>query len=310
MSEVIHSIHHERGDINSVSSLPAILENPSWGRYLDNLGIESFSRMKAENLIDYLRTSISSTLSKGNIKGSDVDAVILFSTTFDPYTSHSDFAKLSVELGIDSAIPYGMFHNQCTNFSQAIEFAQLLLRGQGLKRILLVGFDILDETKGERVMDNRVSVYSDVVVSCLLETGIVSGWEIETVQHKYLPVLSTYTSAQDIVNFIKDYSRGVTEVVDKAYKKTNSSAEDFDLLITANYNHSVVKNLAELSGISDARMDLSAISDYAHCFSADHLITLQHRFENKLLSDGERSLLLAVGGFVIFSATSVKWRSA
>ncbi len=310
MSDRIHSIHHETGEILPVSTLPTIVANPAWGSYLNNLGIRNFSRLNPNQLMDKLRVSIGSTLEKAGITGSEVDAFILFSTTFDPYVAHSDLAKLSVEFGLSSAVPYGMFHNQCTNYSQTLEFAQYLLRSKNMKRVLLVGCDVLDENRGDRVMENRVSVYSDVVVSCIVENNAVPGWEIQTVQHSYLPALATYTSAQDIVKFIQDYSRGVQEVVGKAYEATTSTPEQFDLLVTANYNQSVVKNLAELAGIPVSKMDLSALENYAHCFSADQLISLQKRHDKRLVNEDEYSLLLAVGGFVTFSATVLRWKSA
>jgi len=307
MNAKIRAIHHEIGELVSVSALTGVLENPTWGRYLENLGIRNFSRLHPDQLYKKVKSCISATFEKANVTGKDIDAFIIFSTTFDPYVAHSDMAKLSVELDMVKAIPYGVFHNQCTNFTQALELSNFLLNSDDKKSILLVGCDILDENRGERIMENRVSVYSDIVVTCLVEKTDEPGWEIESIQHRYLPNLATYTSAQDVVKFIQDYSRGVQEVVGKVYENTKMNASKYDMLITANYNQSVVKNLAELAGISTEKLDVSCAAKYGHCFSADHFITLQKRLENNSVMPNETYLLLAVGGFVVFSATSLRW---
>ncbi len=301
----LNGIVHLCGERVPIEELPALRQAPDSLRYLKTLGLARFSRISSP-VPPLLEAAMLRSLEQAGLQAEDVDALILFSTTLDEYREHADLARLAAKLGLRRAIPYGMFYNQCTNYSQAIQLASFLAGVEGRRHILVVGYDVLDEQRWDRLMDNRVSVYSDVVVSFLVHAAPpAAGYRIDKVVHRYAPELSTLMAPTDTLRFITAYSEAFRGVCQEIYAAGAWRPADFKRLLTANYNLSVLRNLAELAGFSREALFVDHIADYAHCFAADQLIALEALLRGDLVRSGDRLMLVAVGGFVLFSSAAL-----
>jgi 3-oxoacyl-[acyl-carrier-protein] synthase III len=298
----VSHIEYSLGDKKPIAELDTLAANASARKFLANQGMRDYSKI-ASPLYGVLVDTTRRTLDSAGIKGSEVDAVIYFSTMFDLYSEHSDLANLSHKLELTNAVPYGVFINQCTNFTQAIQIAGNLIRAEGMGKILLIGGDKHDGSKSDRVMPNNTSVYSDVAVSFLIEGEDNGGFLIRGMKHKYVPEMAKIAIGSDITAFIQRYSEGMSGVCGELYAETGVNPEDIHHLVAANYNLSVLKNIAYLARIPDKKLFKENIADMAHCFSADHLISLKTMADKGLLEKGQLLNLVAVGGFWIFSAT-------
>lgn len=300
----LSDIEYTLGEIRPIEEIPRLARDPMALRYLKNLGMASYSKLSGP-MLDVLRGTAGKFLASSGLRGQDVDAVIFFSTMFDIYAEHSDLALLCHELGFDRAVPYGVFLNQCTNYTQAIQFGGHLIRSDGMRRVLLLGADRLDDARSDRVMPNNTSIYSDVAVCCLLSGEPRGGYAVDLMRHKYVPEMAKIMAGNDIIAFIENYSRGMAGACEAAYRDAGVEPSGIRHLVSANYNHSVLKNIAQLAKIPESRLFKGNVAAMGHCFSADHLISLRALADSGAARSGDRLNLVAVGGFWIFSSTLV-----
>jgi 3-oxoacyl-[acyl-carrier-protein] synthase III len=301
----ISGIAHRCGDWLPIEEAPGLDRDTETVAFLKNLGIRRYSSLRAP-LPALAERCIPDTLERAACRPSDVDATIFWSTTFDTYRQHSEVPIALAALSLGDAVPYGVFHNQCTNHSQALLLAQTLCATGQASRVLVFGHDALDEQRVSRVLDNRTSVYSDAFVSFLVSTDVpVSGFRVDGIRHRHCPSILQEQGPERALQFITKYSQTFQQVCRNLYADLELRPDDFAWLITANYNRSVIRNLADLAGVPAARLFVDNVSRYAHCFSADHLIALETLEEARTLDAGQRFLLAAVGGFFVFSAVAL-----
>ena len=298
-------ISHACGELRPIADIRSLQADPQGLEYLRKLGLATYSKLELP-LRGHLLRIAKETLEKSGVAASEIQAVIFFSTTFDFYAEHSDIARIAMDLGLKNAIPFGMFLNQCTNYSQAIMMAKHLILGENFRNILVLGSDLLDDVRNDRTMPSRTSVYSDAVVGCLVSERDLGDFEIEGMAHHYIPEMGFMDPQKDVVKFITNYSDGFSKVCKNLCMNLDRDASRFSRLITANYNLSVLKNLALLAGMPPSKLYLENVPKLAHCFAADQLISLQTlQAEGRLIAE-ESLLLAAVGGFYIYSAMALR----
>ncbi len=301
----IQSFSHRCGDWIPIEEMQDAIDNQAAIHQLSRLGIQRFSKLQT-SLNALITENLERSLGQAKLSADDIDATIFFSTTLDPYIQHSDVPMALHDLGITRAIPYGVFYNQCTNHTQALQLAQLLCAEGRANHIAVFGYDALDDNKISRILPSRTSVYSDAFISCIVSREVrKDSYRIDSIDHLYAPEISQYNRPEDALHFITAYSRRFSEICQQSYKNNLTSSNEYNFLITPNYNFSVVKNLAEIAGFPEDRVYRDNITRYSHCFSGDHFIALQHLEKANKTQQGNRYLLTAVGGFVTFSAVTL-----
>lgn len=302
-SAYLSSIHYVLGELRPIEEIPELVKNATALRYLRNLGLEKFSKQDRAAL-DVLDETVQGALSRAGLKPADVDATIFFSTMFDLEREQSDLATISHRAGLHNSVSFGMFLNQCSNHSQCLLFARHLIE-EGYRNILIIGMDRI-HGHFPRTMPSNTSVYSDASICCLVSAEDRGGFRLRSIKHKYLPDVAGLAASNDLVRFIERYSLGFKSVCDALYMDMGKGPADFSRLITANYNTSVLKNLCRLAGMRDDRLYTGNIAKYAHCFSADHLISLDSLAAEGTLVAGDLLNMVAVGGFWTYSAVCVE----
>lgn len=249
---------------------------------------------------------IAETLDETGIEPASIDAVLFFSSTFSSYDDHGDMVELCRSVGMTQALPIGIFLAQCSNFSYALMIARSLIESQGMRAVLLVGADALDESRGSRLLPASASVFSDAVLTCMVSPELTSGFLIEHCDHLVEPQLSAIDPLSDQLKFIDLFAARIQDLCVRTYSRTGRQPNDFTKLVLANLAIPVLKNYAAISGIPFSRVPTTNISKFGHCFAYDQLMTLATLTESGDIGSGDVACILGVGATYLFSSTVVR----
>ncbi|MGX7825338.1 3-oxoacyl-[acyl-carrier-protein] synthase III C-terminal domain-containing protein [Actinokineospora sp. 24-640] len=250
---------------------------------------------------DLYASCVTESLEKTGTAPAEVDAVVLFSSTFSSYDDHGDVIDLCQALGMRRALPLGLFLGQCTNYSQALMVAQGML-AQGMRRVVLLGSDALDEARASRVLEGTRSVFSDTVMSCVVGSDLASGYAIEHVDHLVESELSTIDPVAQLLRYIDLFAKRMGELCARTRERTGHAPADYTHLVLANLTTSVLKNYAAVAGVPFARVPTQTIAELGHCFAYDQLITLDRLGSRP----GDLVHVLGVGATYLFSSTVLR----
>ncbi len=248
------------------------------------------------------------SLRSADLRPSDVDAVVFFSSMFSSYDDHDDLIALCRGAGLDRALPIGLFQAQCSNFSYALMVATSLIRAQGMSAVLLLGADALDENRASRLLPDAGSAFSDTVLSCAVAIGAEDGYTVDHVIHQVEPELSVLDPARDTLRFMDLFAGRLMRLCADTYASTGLRPEDVDHLVLANLTLPVLRNYAGVAGVPFARVPTANIARFGHCFAYDQLITLATLATSGEITAGEVALMLGIGGNQLFSSSVLRKR--
>lgn len=300
---VLGGVSYRHGTWHQVADLA--LDGPTGPdqiRALTQGGLSRFSVLD-EPVRTYYPGCVGESLDKVELSGADVDAVLFISSTFSTYDNHADVVELCRQLGLTRALPLGLFLGQCSNFSYALMLARSLIDSQGMRTVLLLGADSLDESLGSRVLPANASVFSDTVLSCVVSADLAHGYRVEAVEHIVEPELSALDPAVDILKFMDLFILRLQELCGRTYSRTGHTPEEFRSLVLANLAIPVLRNYAAVARIPFSRVPTGGIERFGHCFAYDQLITLAELAEHGELDTGDLALVLGVGDNYLFSST-------
>lgn len=300
----VSAINHQYGSWREVDALlgaPGVM--PGAVEHLKQFGLRRYSVLDAA-AGEYLAGCVRGTLDKASLLATDIDAVVSFSSTLDAYAEADDLARMAADLGLTNALPLGLTLGQCTNYSTALVVARGLIEASGLDNVLLVGSDRLDEARASRVFAERISVYSDGLVSCVVSREPRTGFQVGEIQHQFSPAISRLDARKDFLGFLQLFSAGMREASRKLCLTAGLKPSAFSRLIPANLNISVLRNFAELVGMPFERTYVDNVGRYGHTFAYDQLIALETLQAERTLESGQRLMLIGVGGNYLFSALS------
>jgi 3-oxoacyl-[acyl-carrier-protein] synthase-3 len=303
---VLDGVSYRHGTWRDVAELvTAGLASPAQVESLTKGGLRRYSVID-EPVRRLYAECVSESLERAAVKATDVEAAILFSSTFSAYDDHADIIELCHTLGMRNAMPLGLFLGQCTNFSQALMVAAALIRGQGLRSVLLVGSDALDESRGDRVLDGNRSVFSDTVVSCVVGGELSAGYALEHVDHATEPELCALDPQRNFLKIVDLFAKMLEGLCARTYATCGHGPADFSALVLANLTVPVLKNYAMAAGMKFARVPTANIGRFGHCFAYDQLITLGTLADEGNVHSGDLLHLLGVGANYLFSSTVVR----
>lgn len=303
---VLTGISHRHGDWRNLADLADRgLATRSEVDALGKGGLARYSVLDAPVRALYPEC-VGDSLRTAGVKPSDVDAVLFFSSTFASYDDHDDLIALCRHHGMTRALPMGVFLGQCTNFSYALLVATALIRGQGMRTVLLLGADALDETRASRLLPAAASVFSDTVFSCVLGADLEHGYAVEHVGHLVEPELSALDPVKNQLKFMDLFADRLTALCRETYASTGLRPEQVDHLVLANLATPVLRNYAAVAGVPYARAATGNVARYGHCFAYDQLITLASLADDGKITPGQAALALGVGANHLFSATLLR----
>ncbi len=302
----LHAVSYRHGTWHDIDTLaereaasPKALEDLKRG------GLRRFSVLNRPVRADYVEC-VGETLKKGCVDPADVDAVVFFSTTFSE-AEQDDVAELCRDLGMRHALPLGAFLGECTNFSSAILVAAALLGSLGRGTVVLLGADAIGDGDTPRLLDRNVSVFSDAIVSCVLQTEPANeGYVVEKLSHRFDSELVGLDADRDFIQLIDLFAKAMGHACDDVYASTGHGPEDFDHLVLPNLGISALKNYAAIARIPFARVETANIGRFGHCFAYDQLIKLDTLVVDGAVRHGERLLVVGAGANYLFSAMALR----
>lgn len=290
---------YRHGDWRPVDSLPG----PE-AEHLARFGLQRYSVIEGRAR-KYYPDCITAVLKRAEIEPEAVGGVIFFTSTFESYADYDDLAEVCDHLGIVNALPIGLTLGQCTNFSTALLTARSLIETSEVDNVVLLGADVLDETRSGRVLGGRLSVFSDVVAATLVSRSNHGGYRLGSIRHHYIPRMHAISPERDILGFLDGFSRGLGSVCSQVYEAEGTNADQIDWLVPANLNLSVLKNFAALAGVPMERTFTANVGTMGHGFACDQLIALRTLVDQESVAEGQRLLMIGIGGNYLFSAAAL-----
>lgn len=284
---------------DSEAATPKTLEDLKRG------GLRRFSVLRQPLRNDYVEC-VDETLKKGGIDPADVDAVVYFSTTFSE-AEQDDIPGLCRSLGMRNALPLGTFLGECTNFSSAILVASTLIGSLGFRTVILLGADAIGDSHTPRLLDRNVSVFSDAIVSCAMQSGEAKeGYIVEKLSHRFDSELVGLDADADFITLIDLFSKAMGHVCDDVYASTRHGPEEFEHLVLPNLSISALRNYAAIARIPFARVETDNIGRFGHCFAYDQLIKLDTMAVDGAVKHDQMLLVVGAGGNYLFSAMALR----
>lgn len=259
---------------------------------LARLGLRCFTRCDAPLLATRMRDTAAETLARAAIEPSDVDRVILATSSYAPGRNSDDLPRVARDLGLREAVPLGVSQGFCTNFTLAFEVAAAFIDSGRARNVLLITADRY-ESDVARVLRSNAGLGSDGAASCLLTREAVAGFGLLSVAHAYGPEAIELRESERLVDYVRVYAAGYQLACRRALDAAATSPDMCAALLVPNFSDSVVRNLRELAGFAAARVYRRDVEHFAHCNSVDQLLALATLFPE--LEPGARLLMTGAG---------------
>jgi 3-oxoacyl-[acyl-carrier-protein] synthase III len=207
----------------------------------------------------------------------------------------ADALPLAVgRLGLGTTEYVSVAGHGCGNLGPALRVARdALYSGQHDQVLLILADRVLD---GDRSMINGLSVLSDGAASCLVtrEAAENPGGQFKIEASTIVTRIESSRAGAEAQGLLSIVSMAVDGVQD-ALRQTELESSDFSRIMFANYRLTSQRFLAKAMGFPGDRLLLGRIAEFAHCFSADILITLDQAAAAGEVQPGERVLASATG---------------
>lgn len=291
------SIGYALGRLRSIEELDALAEQPEALAALRAKGVALFSEAE-ETPAQLAAQAASQTLALSNVAAGDIEALVYASTSFweKQFYSEHDVAWLMNELGLVNAYPIGVFLPGCANAVTSLRVAVNMIRAEGYRRVLVVTTDKLAPgDSAKRVMWPDVSVLSDAAASFMVTSAGDAEFDVTGIGHHSAPYMWDLDGKSNLAAFLLATVRGAQKTADRALLAARLTPGDTRGLITNNYNHAVMRMIAQKCGFDESQVYLGNVSRFAHGYAADTLINLHDCLAECPAAPGDSFLMLGTG---------------
>lgn len=304
----ISGLSYELGELAAIESLPELVRDGEALRFLRMVGCRHFARLErpmGDVLVDVGRKA----LDRARIARSEIGAIVYASSTFDASGHSNDIPRLAAALGLDEAIPYGIFLGNCTNFSLGLSTARALVRDAGRSVLLLSADCIATSGRASRIPDKRICVLSDGVVGAVVTAQDRGGYELCGIDSRHRGELYQLDRQSTLgeVSYIEAMGQAVADVCASLRQRLGLAIDDFAWIVTGNYHAQIMQSYAELAGFSPAMLFRDNLPRFGHSFAADQLIALADLADSGRITRGDNVLLVGTSDF-LWSATVARAR--
>ncbi|MET1077269.1 MAG: hypothetical protein ABWY06_04530 [Pseudomonas sp.] len=289
------------GEPRPVAELPELAGDAAGLGYLRSLGIEQYARAERP-LAELMREAAAEALDSAGCAPLDIGAIVYASSRYDPHSDLDSLPVLAQRLGMDRAVPYGVFLGQCANFSHALTLARALIELEGRGPVLVIIADALPSLAG-RILARRTSVLSDG--ACAFVAGGRAQVRVHGLITQASPALVALDPMGGLLAFIEGVSQGFRSTCAAGLDAAGLGAEAYRWLLVGNYNLAVQRNFTALAGFADAQLFSANRSRFAHSFAADQMIALADLLSSDQLQVGQRAFCVGTGHH-LWSAMSLE----
>jgi 3-oxoacyl-[acyl-carrier-protein] synthase III len=294
VAPTLWGLAHALGAPGAVAELPELAGNSDAAATLHHLGLLRYAR-SAEAPTVLAQQSCERTLARAGLPRQAVSALLLATSSFDRQPDlREGFAALPARLGLERAMPFGLFGSECSNLLTALRLAADLVRAGGHEHVLVATTDVCGP--GPRLMGGFVSVFSDGAASCLVSRRRPGpGFVMEAVALASSPVMWDVTARANLMAYLKGSMNGAAEAVRRCLSQAGWAASGVTHFITGNYNRSVLRTYASQLGLPEEKTFLDNVGRLGHAYAADPLVNLTDLEQGGALRPGDRCLLLGSG---------------
>jgi 3-oxoacyl-[acyl-carrier-protein] synthase-3 len=218
--------------------------------------------------------------------------LLLYVSENDP-TTFDSLARLSDRLGLPNVPSVALRGHGCGNLAPALQVATDALGSGRRDRVLVVVADHV--MGGPRVMDSGMSVFSDGAAACVVtrdrEDGAPGGFTIAGIADRIQVDVDDRSPDGSLMSSV----RLAEECVADIGNATGWKKGDVRYAIFGNYRVISQKFLVAALGLPQKKLLVGAIAEFAHCFSADLLVTLDQYARTDVIRSGDRVLASAIG---------------
>ena len=176
----------------------------------------------------------------------------------------------------------------CGNLGPGLHAARGLLAMDPSQAVLLTTADCHN---ADRRYVGLGAVLSDGAASCLVRSSLVEpGFRIAAAVANKGP-----DPGDPVAAAAADVGQALAEVMGAALRTAGITPADCRYLVTGNSGNTSRRFLAAMVGIPSARTYSARLSDVAHCYAADQLVSLASITETGAIDPGEFVLLTASG---------------
>jgi 3-oxoacyl-[acyl-carrier-protein] synthase-3 len=249
----------------------------------------------------------SEALSKAGIKGADIDALIVCTTTPDeliPATSAAVAAALGVSRGAMD------INAACAGFTYGLVTASALI-GIGATKVLLIGAETLTRATnwGDRT---NAFLFGDGAGAVVLEAvpgeGCLLGWDLG-VDGTLVPLLRAHHGEGMAMRGKEVFRRAVLATVDSAkssLEKAKLTIDDVALFVPHQANLRIMEAAASRLGIDHSRI-ASVIDRTGNTSSASVPLALVDAIERGRVTSGDNILLAGFGAGMTWASAVWRW---
>lgn len=295
----IESIGYSLGESCSIEDLvPDVLEESAVVT-LAAMGLGHF-RKATNSHLSLVSEALNECLKASNCAADQIDQIIISSHTFLDYDiAFPELLRMFKNHGI-AHIPISSFYmSRCASAITCIRHAvNQMLSDNSVNNILIILVDkCLQEVKLKRTLNNGMAVFSDGASAFMLRRGAIGSFVLQSLSESVDNEMVELSPTADFVPYLQTFSAGLKSLVKQMITESGLNAIDFKYLIAGNYNASILRNYAMLAGFKSKQIYCPHLSDIAHSYSSDLLITLDTLRKEGTAEPGDQLLLLATGSF-------------
>lgn len=227
------------------------------------------------------------TLRAAAVEPSEVDALVLCSTTFPAEVAAHGELIASVLRGLElGSVPVtGVTLNRCANLLSGLHVAADMVASGRHRTVLVITTDRAAE-ESARITD--FALFSDGAASALVTRRSDGAPEPESYQW----VADSFAQDPDALGRDNEISADLARTAnERLFAKTDIGVESIDGLLHNNIYLPIVTMKEVQAGFAQSQLDTSNIARVGHCFAADPLINLVDRWSAGSITPGGLYLL-------------------
>ena len=232
-----------------------------------------------------------------NFNTNEIDLIIVATTTPDRFMPGIS-NEIQKELNIEKCNCIDILAG-CNGYITAFDIAAMYIQSGKIEKALIVGVDILSKYTDKKDISTKI-ILSDGAGATLIGKSKDKKKYISDIESNpdYKNILACKSNDYITMNGKEIYKYAVTEPVksiNRLLENAQENLEDIKYILPHQSNKKIIKGIANRLNIKEEKMYIN-IQDVGNTFCASIPIALKEMLDQKILSNGDKIILLGYGG--------------
>ena len=232
-----------------------------------------------------------------NFNTNEIDLIIVATTTPDQFMPGIS-NEIQKELNIEKCNCIDILAG-CNGYITAFDIAAMYIQSGKIEKALIVGVDILSKYTDKKDISTKI-ILSDGAGATLIGKSKDKKKYISDIESNpdYKNILACKSNDYITMNGKEIYKYVVTEPVksiNRLLENAQENLEDIKYILPHQSNKKIIKGIANRLNIKEEKMYIN-IQDVGNTFCASIPIALKEMLDQKILSNGDKIILLGYGG--------------